>query len=86
MPHLPPAPGRCGIGIQVEACVRNVAALVARSVSRDYLGLHDPMMDRGHGSLSLALADGSADTRAGAPVGAGIPRPPGRAAPPAALR
>jgi len=67
--------GRCGLGILVETteAVRHVDALVARPLARVYLGLNDLMIDRGGGSLFLALVDGTVDQVAGAAAGARIP-------------
>ncbi len=67
--------GRCGTGILVETtdAVRQVDALVARPLSRVYLGLNDLMIDRGSRSLFQPLVDGTADRVAAATAGAGIP-------------
>jgi len=67
--------GRCGLGILVETteAVRRVDELVARPVSRVYMGLNDLMIDRGGGSLFLALVDGTVDRVARAATGSGIP-------------
>ncbi len=66
--------GRCGMGILVETteAVRRVDELVARPLSRIYLGLNDLMIDRGSRSLFLPLVDGTADRVATATAGAGI--------------
>ena len=67
--------GRCGLGILVETtdAVRRVEALAARPLSRVYLGLNDLMIDRGGGSLFLALVDGTVDRVAVAAAEAGVP-------------
>jgi len=66
--------GRCGTGILVETteAVRRVDELVARPLSRVYLGLNDLMIDRGSRSLFQPLVDGTADRVAAATAGAGI--------------
>jgi len=67
--------GRCGLGILVETAeaVRRVEELALRPLSRIYLGLNDLMIDRGSGSLFVALVDGTVDRVAGTAVEAGIP-------------
>lgn len=67
--------GRCGLGILVETteAVRRVDELVQRPLNRVYVGLNDLMIDRGGGSLFLALVDGTVDRVAAATAGAGIP-------------
>ncbi|MGH9278972.1 MAG: aldolase/citrate lyase family protein [Acidimicrobiales bacterium] len=67
--------GRCGLGILVETvdAVRRVDELVARPLSRIYVGLNDLMIDRGGGWLFDPLVDGTADRVAAAVVEAGIP-------------
>ena len=77
--------GRCGLGILVETteAVGRVEALAARPLSRIYLGLNDLMIDRGGGSLFLALVDGTVDrvalaAQGGVPFGvAGLTLPEG---------
>lgn len=67
--------GRCRLGILVETtdAVRRVDSLVARPLSRVYLGLNDLMIDRGGSSLFAPLVDGTADRVAAATITAGIP-------------
>ena len=67
--------GRCGLGILVETteAVRHVDTLVSRPLTRIYMGLNDLMIDRGGGSLFLALVDGTVDRVAEAANGSGIP-------------
>lgn len=67
--------GRCGLGILVETtdAVRLVDSLVARPLARVYMGLNDLMIDRGAGSLFLALVDGTVDRVATAASAASIP-------------
>ena len=67
--------GRCGLGILVETAeaVRRVEQLATRPLSRIYLGLNDLMIDRGGGSLFVALVDGTVDRVAGAAGEVGIP-------------
>ncbi len=66
--------GRCRLGILVETteAVRRVDELVARPLSRIYVGLNDLMIDRGGGPLFAALVDGTVDRVATAAAGAGI--------------
>ena len=66
--------GRCRLGILVETteAVRRVDELVERPLGRIYVGLNDLMIDRGGGSLFLALVDGTVDRVAAAAAGAGI--------------
>ena len=67
--------GRCRLGILVETtdAVRRVDSLVARPLSRVYVGLNDLMIDRGGSSLFAPLVDGTVDRVAGATIAAGIP-------------
>ncbi len=67
--------GRCRMGILVETteAVRLVDLLVARPLSRVYLGLNDLMIDRGSRSLFLPLVDGTADRVAAAAAATGLP-------------
>ena len=73
--------GRCGLGILVETqdAVDRVHELVARPLSRVYLGLNDLRIDRGSDVLFAPLVDGTADRIAAAcsmPFGvAGLTRP-----------
>ncbi len=73
--------GRCGLGILVETqdAVDRVDELVARPLSRVYLGLNDLRIDRGSDVLFAPLVDGTAEAvRAAcrAPFGvAGLTRP-----------
>jgi hypothetical protein len=55
--------GRCGLGILVETqdAVERVDELVARPLSRVYLGLNDLRIDRGSDALFAPLVDGTAD-------------------------
>ena len=67
--------GRCGLGILVEttAAVATVEDLVARPLSRVYLGLNDLMIDRGARCLFTPLVDGTADRVGAAVRAAGLP-------------
>ncbi len=73
--------GRCGLGILVETqdAVDRVDELVARPLSRVYLGLNDLRIDRRSDALFHPLVDGTADRVAAActvPFGvAGLTRP-----------
>jgi hypothetical protein len=73
--------GRCGLGILVETegGVAVVDELVARPLSRVYLGLNDLRIDRGSSVLFAPLVDGTAERVRGAcpmPFGvAGLTRP-----------
>jgi hypothetical protein len=75
--------GRCGLGILVETqdAVERVHELVARPLSRVYLGLNDLRIDRGSDQLFAPLVDGTVEQvrRACAvPFGvAGLTRPEG---------
>lgn len=55
--------GRCGLGILVETqdAVEQVEQLVARPLSRVYLGLNDLRIDRGSDTLFAPLVDGTVD-------------------------
>ena len=55
--------GRCGLGILIETtdAVRQVDELLARPLSRIYMGLNDLMIDRGGRCLFAALVDGTVD-------------------------
>lgn len=64
--------GRCGLGILVETrdAVDRVDELVARPLSRVYLGLNDLRIDRGSDALFAPLVDGTADVVRAACAGA----------------
>ena len=67
--------GRCGLGILVETAdaVRRVDDLVARPLSRVYVGLNDLMIDRGGRSLFATLVYGTVDRVARAAAASGTP-------------
>jgi len=67
--------GRCGMGILVETtdAVRRVPELLARPLTRVYVGLNDLMIDRGGRCLFLALVDGTVDRVARLAATTGIP-------------
>jgi hypothetical protein len=56
--------GRCRFGILVETndAVRHAAALGRFPLARAYVGLNDLSIDRGHGNIFSAVADGTVDT------------------------
>jgi hypothetical protein len=69
--------GRVGLGILVETqdAVDRVEELVARPLSRLYLGLNDLRIDRGSDALFGPLVDGTADRVAAACAAASSPVP-----------
>ena len=67
--------GRCGLGILIETtdAVRQVDELLARPLSRVYVGLNDLMIDRGGLCLFTGLVDGTVDRVARAARAAATP-------------